>query len=98
MDKNTSQDLISWLSSDLQELRQRFSVKRIGVFGSSVRGEDTTESDVDILVDLGVPTFDNYMNLKFHLEELLQRPVDLVMADTVKSRIKPVIEKEVVYV
>jgi len=39
----------------------------------------------------------NYMDLKFHLEEVLMRPVDLVMADTVKPRLKPIIEQEVVY-
>ena len=47
-------------------------------------------------MELGEPTFD-YMDLKFMLEEVLQRPVDLVMADTVKPRLKPIIEQEVVY-
>jgi hypothetical protein len=72
-------------------------VKRIGVFGSVTRGEVRLESDVDIIVELGEPTFDNYMDLKFRLEEVLQRPVDLVMADTVKPRLRPIIEREAVY-
>ena len=55
------------------------------------------ESDVDILVELAEPTFDHYMDLKFYLEEILNRSVDLVMADTVKPRLKPIIGKEVVY-
>jgi len=79
------------------ELSERFTVVRIGVFGSFARGEESPESDVDIIVELGEPTFDNYMNLKFRLEEVLQRPVDLVMADTVKPRLKPIIEQEAVY-
>ena len=37
------------------------------------------------------------MGLKFFLEDLLQRPVDLVLADTVKPRLKPIIAREVVY-
>jgi predicted nucleotidyltransferase len=52
---------------------------------------------VDILVDLKEPTFDNYMDLKFYLEEILNHPVDLVIHDTVKPRLKPIIEQEVVY-
>ena len=79
------------------EMSRRFSVMRIGVFGSLVRGSAGAESDVDILVELAEPTFDHYMDLKFFLEDLLNRSVDLVMADTVKPRLRPIIEKEVVY-
>jgi len=80
-----------------QELSERFTVSRIGIFGSYSRGDDDPDSDVDIVVELVEPTFDHYMDLKFRLEEGFGRPVDLVMADTVKPRIKPIIEKEVVY-
>ena len=55
------------------------------------------ESDVDILVDFVEPTFDHYMDLKFFLEKLFGKGVDLVIADTVKGRLKPVIEREVIY-
>jgi uncharacterized protein len=85
------------LSATRQELAERFTVKRIGVFGSFARGEAGPDSDVDIIVELGEPTFDHYMDLKFYLEEILQHPVDLVLADTVKPRLRPVIEREVVY-
>ncbi|MDP2895257.1 MAG: nucleotidyltransferase family protein [bacterium] len=80
-----------------EELRERFSVSRIGVFGSFVADSARPESDVDILVELEVPTFDHYMDLKFRLEEALDRTVDLVMAETVKPRLRPIIEREVVY-
>jgi predicted nucleotidyltransferase len=79
------------------ELADRFTVQRIGVFGSFAKGDEGPESDVDIIVELAEPTFDHYMDLKFRLEEVLKRPVDLVMADTVKPRIKPIIEREIVY-
>lgn len=80
-----------------RELSERFTVKRIGVFGSFARGEAGPESDVDIVVELADPTFDHYMDLKFRLEEVLQRSVDLVLADAVKPRLKRIIEQEVVY-
>jgi len=79
------------------EISGRFTVQRIGVFGSFARGQAGPESDVDILVELKEPTFDNFMDLKFYLEEILDLPVDLVIHDAVKPRLKPIIEQEVVY-
>jgi len=80
-----------------EELRERYTARRIGVFGSFAKNSAGAESDVDILVELEEPTFDHYMDLKFRLEEVLDRPVDLVMAETVKPRLRPIIEKEAVY-
>ncbi len=97
MNSETTPTAVQKIAEIKDELRERFSVKRIGVFGSHARGEETVRSDVDIIVELGEPTFDNYMDLKFRLEELLQRPVDLVMADTIKPRLKPIIERDTVY-
>jgi predicted nucleotidyltransferase len=52
------------------ELSERFTVKRIGVFGSFARDDAGPESDVDIVVELVEPTFDHYMYLKFRLEDV----------------------------
>ena len=95
--KNKKPDVISRISAMRQELSEEFTVKRIGVFGSYARGAEGPESDIDIIVELDVPTFDHYMDLKFRLEEVLRRSVDLVMADTVKPRLRPIIERETVY-
>lgn len=89
--------VVQRIGSMRRELTERFTVNHIGVFGSFARGDAGPESDVDILVELADPTFDHYMDLKFRLEEVLQRSVDLVMADTVKPRLKPIIEQEVIY-
>ena len=85
------------ISSMLEELAARFSVNKIGLFGSCAREEMNPESDLDIIVDFFDPTFDNYMDLKFFLEDLFGRKVDLVIADAIKPRLVPVIEKEAVY-
>ena len=90
-------DIIRIIREKQSELARRFSVRRIGVFGSFVRGSAGPESDVDILVDLAEPTFDHYMDLKFYLEEALNRSVDLEMVETLKPRLRPIIQKEVVY-
>ena len=89
--------MVEQITEMRRELRERFTVIRIGIFGSFARGDAGPESDVDIVVELAEPTFDHYMDLKFRLEEVLRRPVDLVMAETVKPRLKPIIEREVVY-
>ena len=92
----TKEELLAVIAEHRQQLRQ-LGVKRVGVFGSFARGQPTAQSDVDILVELDEPTFDHYMDLKFHLEDILKRPVDLVLTETVKPRLKPIIEREVIY-
>ena len=93
----TSVEILHILKTHKEDLEIRFSVKRIGLFGSVLRGSATETSDVDILVELSQPTFDHYMDLKFFLEEKLERSVDLVLADALKPRLKPIISREVAY-
>jgi len=91
------ESILEQLNHKAEELRQNFTVRSIGLFGSLVRNEAGSESDIDILVDFAEPTFDHYMDLKFYLERLFGRKVDLVIADIVKPRLKPLIDKEVIY-
>lgn len=91
------EEILKFLSKHKEELEHRFSVERIGLFGSVLRGSDHALSDVDILVELTRPTFDHYMDLKFFLEDYLGMPVDLVLADSLKPRLKPIISREVAY-
>lgn len=95
--QSTIETIVRRIANMREELRERFTVIRIGVFGSFARGDQSPASDVDIIVELAEPTFDHYMDLRFRLEDVLGRPVDLVMADTVKPRLKPIIEQAVVY-
>lgn len=83
-----------------KEIRERFGVKEFGVFGSYVREEQKESSDIDIMVEFkeGYKTFDNYMDLKFYLEDLLKLNVDLLVKSGLKLRLKPYILKEIVYV
>jgi hypothetical protein len=81
------------------EIKRRFGVATIGIFGSYVRGEERLDSDVDVLVSFkkGEETFDHYMDCTFYLEDLFGRKVDLVMKGAIKKRRKPYILGEVVY-
>lgn len=74
-----------------------FGVRRIGVFGSYARGEAKEGSDMDCLVEFERKSFDNYMDLKFFLEDLFGCRIDLVIADAVKPRLRKPILEETIY-
>lgn len=90
--------IISLISEHDEEIRAEFGVARLGVFGSRVRGEARTDSDLDVLVEFSHPTFRNYMGLKRFLERLIGVPVDLVSAAALKPVLKEHILREVRYV
>jgi predicted nucleotidyltransferase len=78
------------------ELRQ-LGVRKIGLFGSAVRGEANNQSDLDFLVEPHAKTFDTYMDVKEFLESLFGHRVDLVLADAIKPQLRSRILREIVY-
>jgi hypothetical protein len=77
----------------------RLGVQNIAVFGSVARDDAGPASDIDILVDFRErASFDRYMDLKFFLEGLLQRRVDLVTRAALKPRMRPIVEREAIRV
>ncbi len=90
--------VIQVLSEQQQEFR-RLGVRSLALFGSVVRGAERPDSDIDILVEFeGKATFDRYMELKFFLEDLLGRSVDLVTHKALRPILRPSVEREAVYV
>jgi predicted nucleotidyltransferase len=95
----TKRAILERLRGHAADLRKRFGVKQIWLFGSAARDEARADSDVDILVEFAAsPTFDGYMDLKFRLEELLGAKVDLVTRGAVRAALKERIEREAVLV
>ena len=90
------------LNQNYPFLKENFNITEIGIFGSFVKDQADIEkkSDIDILVSFkkGYKDFFNYMRLKYYLEDILCRKVDLVLKDAVKPRLKDKILKEVEYV
>lgn len=95
----TREDIFKILDENRTRLRA-FGVKRLGLFGSFVRGQQRADSDVDMLVEFepGQKTFDHFMGLSFLLEDLLGRSVELVTPEALSPHIGPYILKEVEYV
>ena len=81
-------------------IKTTFYVRELGIFGSFVKERQKTRSDIDILVafEQGHKDFFNYTRLKYYMEELLGRKVDLVIKEAVKPRLRERIFNEVEYV
>ena len=93
----TAREILDKLLANRQRLYD-LGVRKLGLFGSYVRGEQKPNSDLDFIVALATYTFDHYMDVKFFLEELFGHEVDLVPEDSIKPRLKPYIMREVQYV
>jgi len=90
------EDIKRILLRNKAELRKRFKVKTIGVFGSYVRGEQKRQSDVDLLVEFEEPVgLFEFMDLEMYLTDLLGVKVDLVSKKALKPHIGERILKEV---
>lgn len=93
-----SEAMVARIEESADEIRTRFGVSRLGVFGSRIRGDESRDSDLDVLVEFAYPTFRNYMGLKRYLEELSGVAVDLVSAAALKPLLKNYVMNEVRYV
>lgn len=92
----TARDILATLAQHRETLHQ-MGVQKIGLFGSYSRGTATPDSDMDFVVVLEKSSFDSYMAIKFYLEDLFGRKVDLVLEKSIKPRLRPYIMAEVVY-
>jgi predicted nucleotidyltransferase len=91
----TREEAITILRGRLEEIRRRFAVRSISLFGSVVRDEARHDSDIDILVVFdGKPTFDAFMDLEFYLEDLLGARVDLVTENALRPQVRRAIDGE----
>jgi len=95
---NTKLDILNILDEYRDHLRA-LGVRRIGLFGSFVRGEQRPDSDIDLLVEFepARKTFDTFNEICFFLEEILQRRIELVTVDSLSPYLGPHILREAEY-
>lgn len=98
---HTLSDIIRVLGTQKKLLLHKFGVLDLAVFGSYAKEQQNKNSDIDIYVQLEKKskTFDNFMDLRFYLEELLPgKKVDLVIKDSIRPELKPHILQEAISV
>jgi predicted nucleotidyltransferase len=85
------------LKKELPYLKEKYKVKKLGIFGSYVRGGNKKRSDIDILVEFknDADLFD-LIGLSSYLEEKIQQKVDIVPWKSIRSEIKRTVLREVV--
>lgn len=80
---------IDHIKENIIPILKRYHVKRAGLFGSYAKGENTTTSDIDILVELdGKMSLMDFVRIKLDLEDHLNSKVDLVEYQAIKPRLK----------
>jgi len=90
--------LRAWLRAELPYLRRRWKIDQLGIFGSYVRGEETGDSDLDLLVTFTEkPDLFDYVALERHLEDLLGLSVDVGMPTELRPSFRDRVEQDVEY-
>lgn len=85
------------LASSKPELRKRYKVNELGIFGSYARGEQHKKSDVDVLVEFDdAPDLIKFIELERKIQKLIGRKVDLVRKKAIRSELRNSILKELI--
>jgi len=93
-----SKDILLILKRGKRLFGKQYKVYKLALFGSYARGEETEDSDIDILVEFEEPVGMEFIELANELEQILHKKVDLVSRNGIKPRYFKQIEKELIYI
>ncbi len=95
----TRDEVLRILREHRDELRQRFGVKSLELFGSFARDEATHTSDVDLLVEFDRPTgYFGLVRVELYLREILDAEVDLGTPGSLRPEMRERVAKEAIHV
>ena len=96
---STIDEVLHYLSENKLEFQEKFGITRIGVFGSVARGEQTSCSDIDMVVEMDPrrKNLHNFLQFKRHLESTLELSVDIGFEHTLKPSARESVKKQIVY-
>ncbi|HOY04851.1 MAG TPA: nucleotidyltransferase domain-containing protein [Saprospiraceae bacterium] len=101
MQQATKIDILNFLSREKSQFESRFRIAKIGLFGSFARGEESEESDIDIIVEF-LPNTENLSDMKASLKEAIKnafdRDVDICREKYLKPYYRNQILKSAIYV
>lgn len=90
--------ILDTLARNKESLYSKYSIRSLAIFGSTARGDDSEESDVDIMVEFSDNIGIRFIDLADEIESLLNRHVDLVSKKAVKPKYYETIKDEIIYV
>jgi uncharacterized protein len=92
------EEIIRKLLLEKEKLFKKFKLRSLAVFGSYSRGDQTSGSDIDILVEVDPSIGLKFVTLAQSLQELLGIKVDLVSSRAIKKKYFELIKDELIYV
>jgi len=95
----TRDDVLARLRAALPDLRARYGVTRLGLFGSVARNEAGPDSDVDLIAEFAkgeAPGF-AFFDLEKELSEMIGRPAEIASLDNMNAYIRAKVERDLVY-
>lgn len=95
----TLNEIKKTLAEQKEELKRKYKVTQIGIFGSYIRNEQTKSSDVDILVEFEKPvSLLHIVSLENYLSDILGIKVDVVTKKNIRKELRDIIIKETISV
>ena len=93
----TKQHIIDTLQINMDLLKAKYPIERVGLFGSYSRNEQNEHSDIDLIVSFTQPVGMELIDLSFELEDILKNKVDLVSTKGIKAKYFDVIKQDIIY-
>ncbi|WP_457553606.1 nucleotidyltransferase family protein [Desulfobacula sp.] len=91
-------EIINLIKAEKSFLKENFGVLNIGLFGSYAKDQQTSDSDIDFLVEFAEPRFDWIVGLNIYMEKKFDRKIEIIRKRTLsKSRFFERIEQEIIY-
>lgn len=94
-------DILNYLRSNKELFHEKFSIEKIGIFGSYARNEQTENSDIDIIIEMPRGTeniFEKKQALKVLLKRRFKKKIDICRERAIKPIFKEMILKDTIYV
>jgi predicted nucleotidyltransferase len=100
MKVSTIEEIVTYLKNKKTFFYDKFGVTRIGVFGSFMRDEQTSSSDIDMVIEMEKDrkSIHSFLQLKRFLEKELERKIDLGFENSLKPVIKEKLKSRIIYV
>ncbi|MCW8895321.1 nucleotidyltransferase family protein [Sulfurimonas sp.] len=94
----TKNIILEFLKNHKSELKDKFGLTKVGLFGSYAKGTATKDSDIDLVIEMEKKDFFLRNDLKEYLENSFKTPVDIGYFDSFREFYKKKVERDIIYV